>query len=490
MTLQQLVNQLSFTLIQGNLNTSISEIVYDSRKATKDCVFVCLQGANLDSHDYIEDVVAAGASAIIIDRNCTLPADVTCIMVDNSRNALAYMSAAFYDHPASKLITIGLTGTKGKTTSSYMIQSILEKSGAKVGVIGTIGAIIDGKKIKTANTTPESFELQKLFHMMVEAGCKYCVMEVSSQGLKMNRVAGFTFDIGAFTNFSSDHIGPNEHASMDEYLYCKSLLFQQCKLGIVNMDDPNWKGALQNHTCEVKTFGFQTQASYVASNLKLLQLPGILGISYELTGQMNASVSLSVPGRFSVYNSLVAISVCHTLGISQSVILEALSTIQVPGRVEIIPVADHFTIMIDYAHNEASVESLLSTILEYKPKRIVCVYGGGGNRSKLRRYAMGELCGKMAQLSVLTCDNPRDEEITDINNDIKVGLSRSNGTYIEILDRKEAIFHTMDNALEGDIIILLGKGHEDYQEIKGEKIYFNEKEIIKNYKLTKDVLRF
>ena len=488
MKLSKIVQEIEHSVILGNCDIEISEVIYDSRKVSKGCLFICIQGTTRDSHDLIPEVIEAGAAAIFIDRDIEesvlkLSADkgVAVLRSSNNRKALSYCAAAYFDHPARKLTTIGITGTKGKTTTSYMIQSILEKSGAKVGVIGTIGAVIDGVKQKTANTTPESFELQRLFSEMVNAGCKYCVMEVSSQGLKMDRVSGFTFDIGIFTNFSADHIGPNEHASMEEYLYCKSLLFKQCKVGIINRDDASFEGAIAGHTCEIRTFGMSENADYQAVNLSLLQKPGVLGASYDVKGLISTHVELSVPGKFSVYNSMVALAVGHALGIDMSVILDSLATIQVRGRVEIVPVSDRFTIMIDYAHNEASVESLLTTILEYNPKRIVCVYGGGGNRSKLRRYAMGELCGKMAQLSILTCDNPRDEEISSINSDIKVGLARSNGKFMEIDDRAEAICYSMDHAEDGDIIILLGKGHEDYQEIRGVKYHFSEREVIEEY---------
>lgn len=493
MTIKVLLKEINYTILSGNDDLSVTEVVYDSRKVSKDCLFVCIQGTARDSHDLIPEVINAGATCIVVDKEVTQfhhlieRNHITLIRVDNSRKALAFIASAYFGNPAEKLTTIGLTGTKGKTTTSYMIQSMLEKSGAKVGIVGTIGAVINGIKQKTSNTTPESFELQKLFSEMVEAGCTYCVMEVSSQGLKMNRVDGFTFDIGVFTNFSSDHIGPDEHASMEEYLYCKSLLFKQCKLGIINFDDMNSEGVIKDHTCEIKTFGLQDGASLQGHDIKLVREPGLLGVSYEVTGMMNSAIKLATPGIFSVYNSLAALLVCKSLSIDEDIMLSSLSTTQVRGRVEIFPVADHYTMMIDYAHNEASVQSLLTTILEYKPTRIICVYGGGGNRSKLRRYAMGELCGKMADLSILTCDNPRDEEVSDINEDIKVGLAKSHGKYIEILDRTEAIHYSMDHAKDGDIIILLGKGHEDYQEIKGKKYYFCEKEVIEQYCSTKNI---
>lgn len=481
MKLQKLVEHLDCKIIKGNLDVNVSDIIYDSRKVEKDSAFLCISGTAIDAHRFIPDAIEKGASVIVVEKEVEIEKDVTVIQVENTRKALAFMSAAYFDYPATKMTTIGLTGTKGKTTTTYMIQKMLEENHKKVGVIGTIGAVINGEKVKTANTTPESYELHYLFDKMVKAGCEYVVMEVSSQGLKMDRVAGITFDYGVFTNFSADHIGPTEHTDMEEYLYCKSLLFRQCKVGIVNSDDANCEGVLKGHTCEVQTFGMNETADLCASNLDFLMMHGHLGVSFDVKGVLNAHVETNIPGRFSVYNSMVALMVGYNIGIPTELMLDALSNITVRGRAEIVKVSDDFIVMIDYAHNAASVESLLTTVAEYNPKRIVCVYGCGGNRSKLRRYDMGELCGKMADLSILTCDNPRDEEVADINADIKVGLAKSNGKYIEIEDRTEAIHYSLDHAMPGDIIILIGKGHEEYQEIKGVKYYYNEREVLEEY---------
>ena len=487
MLLSQLFTDYEYTLCKGTMEREIVDVIYDSRKVKQDTVFVCMVGATFDAHEYISEAAKQGAVAVVVQKEVNVQEDITVIRVKNTREALAYMSAAYFGHPARKLTTIGITGTKGKTTTSYMIQSILEAAGKKMGIIGTIGALINGEIQKTQNTTPESYELQRLFAAMVEDGCEYCVMEVSSQGLKQHRVAGFTFDYGLFTNFSADHIGPTEHADMEEYLYCKSLLFKQCRNGIINIDDEAWLGVTKDHTCTIMTYGLHPKADLVASDVEYLKEPGVLGIAYDVLGatyredKVKEHIRLSIPGKFNVYNSLAAFFVCSSLGIDHKVCLDALYKTRVRGRVETIDVADHFTIMIDYAHNALSTQSLMETLQEYDPKRIVCVYGCGGNRSKLRRYDMGEICGKYADLSILTCDNPRDEDIEEINNDIKVGLLRSNGKYIEIPDRTEAIHYSMDHAQDGDVIVLLGKGHEDYQEIKGKKYYYSEREVILEY---------
>lgn len=496
MKFSSLVQKLDYKYVLGSKDTSadmeISGVVYDSRKVESGSAFICIRGTARDSHDYIADVIEHGASLVVIEEDhaesvrdllATMNVDdkVTVISTKDSRLALAIMSAAWFGYPAEKLTTIGITGTKGKTTTSFMIQEVLEKVGFKTGIIGTIGALINGEKIKTGNTTPESYELQKLFAMMVDAGCTHVVMEVSSQGLKMSRVAGVTFDYGIFTNFSADHIGPGEHESMEEYLYCKSLLFKQCHMGIINMDDASWEGVTKEHTCDIMTFGFDSAADLRADSYELVRNGSELGISFETGGDMKAKVYLPVPGKFNIYNALCALSLGVCLGIPQENMLKALAGVHVKGRVEMVPVSGPYSVMIDYAHNEVSVESLLNTVKEYNPAHITCVYGGGGNRSKLRRYAMGELCGKMADLSILTQDNPRDEDISSINADIKVGLAKSNGKYIEIEDRREAIWYAMDNAQPGDLIILLGKGHEDYQEIKGQKYHYSERESVESY---------
>lgn len=481
MKLSKICEEIEYTLLQGSFETEVRDIIYDSRKIAPETMFVCMVGAVTDGHKYIPDAVEKGASVIVLEREeeaAQIPENITVLKVASARLALALMSAALFDHPARKLVTIGLTGTKGKTTTTYMIKKVLEMAGKKVGLIGTIGAMIGEEHLPSKNTTPESYELHRMFAAMVEAGCEYVVMEVSSQGLKLDRTAGVLFDYGIFTNLSPDHIGPAEHASFEEYMECKSLLFRQCRIGIVNADDEHVEGILKGHTCEVKTFSAEKEADLMASDIGFINEDGKLGMHFKVSGCMDCQAKVHIPGRFSVYNSMETMLVCHLAGISDEAILEGLSKVQVKGRVEMLPVSKDYTLIIDYAHNEVSTRSVLTTLMEYHPKRLICVYGGGGNRSKLRRYDMGEVTGEMADLCVLTCDNPRDEEIRDINNDIKVGLARSNGKYIEIDDRKEAIAYCMKNAKPGDMIVLLGKGHEDYQEIKGVKYHFDEREAV------------
>ena len=476
--LKKLLERLEYECIQGNTDISISELVYDSRKAAKDDLFVCIKGTVVDGHEFIEEVAAKGVSVVVVQEEVKAPEGVTVIKVADTRYALAMLSAAFFDYPAETLKVIGITGTKGKTTTTYMVKSILEAAGYNVGLIGTIEGIIGEETIPASNTTPESYIIQNYFRKMLDAGCDCCVMEVSSQGLMMHRVAGFQFELGIFTNIEPDHIGPNEHASFEEYMECKGMLFRQCKTGIVNADDKHVQEVLKGHTCEVETFGFSEQADLRATNVELVKRPGYLGVAYTVKGLVNCDVEIDVPGKFSVYNSLTAIAICRHFQVTQENMKKALKEAKTKGRIEMIKVSDEFTLMIDYAHNAMSLESLLTTLKEYQPKRLVCLFGCGGNRSKLRRYEMGEVSGKLADLTIITSDNPRFEEPQAIIDDIKQGMAKTDGKYVEIADRKEAIRYAIEHGQPGDVIVLAGKGHEDYQEIKGKKYPMDERVLI------------
>ena len=479
-TITGLLEKLNYRVIDGALDGEVSALVYDSRKVTKDCMFVCIKGAAYDSHEHTEEIASAGAKVIVAERPVKVPEGVTLVLVDDSRYALALLSAAWFDYPAEKMKVIGITGTKGKTTTTYMIRSILESAGHKVGLIGTIEAIIGEEHIPAANTTPESYTVQSYFDRMVKAGCDCVVMEVSSQGLMLHRTAGIPFEIGIFTNIEPDHIGPAEHASFEDYMHCKGLLFQQCKLGIVNMDDKHLEQVLKGHTCRIETFGFSEKADLRAENTKLVSRPGYLGIDYTAEAKdFHLDVEIDIPGKFSVYNSLTAIAVCRHFGVSKEDILKALAQAKVKGRIEMIKVSDDFTLMIDYAHNAMSLESLLTTLKEYHPKRLVCLFGCGGNRARSRRFEMGEVSGRLADLTIITSDNPRFEKPLDIIADIRTGIEKTDGKYIEIPDRKEAIAWAIHHGQKGDVIVLAGKGHEDYQEIEGKKYPMDERVLIR-----------
>ncbi|MBC5658848.1 UDP-N-acetylmuramoyl-L-alanyl-D-glutamate--2,6-diaminopimelate ligase [Anaerosacchariphilus sp. NSJ-68] len=475
---RELLKDLRYKVVSGSIDLNVSELVYNTKKIRKECMFVCIKGATFDSHDVAGEAAENGASVIVAERPVDVPEGTTVVLVEDTRYALAQISAAYFGYPAKKLKVIGITGTKGKTTTTFMIRSILEHAGIPTGLIGTIEVIIGDKHIPAHNTTPESYEVQEYFAQMVEAGCKVAVMEVSSQGLKLHRTAGIQFDIGIFTNLAPDHIGENEHASFEEYMECKSRLFRQCDLGIVNADDSHCSDILKGHTCRVETYGFSEKADFRATDLKLVNRPGFLGVDYHVSGLMDFDVEIDMPGRFSVYNSLVAIAVCHQFDIPKEDMLAALEVVQTKGRIEKVKVSDDFTLMIDYAHNAMSLESLLTTLKEYNPKRLVCLFGCGGNRSKLRRYEMGEVSGNLADLTVITSDNPRFEEPQAIIDDIRTGIAKTDGKYVEIIDRKEAIRYVIEHGRPGDVIVLAGKGHEDYQEICGVKHPMDERVLI------------
>ena len=479
MRLTQLLEHLEYEVVQGNEEIEVTELINDSRKASEGSVFVCISGAVSDGHIYAKEVVEKGAKALITEKDVEVPAEAAVIRVKDTRYALALMSAAYFGYPADKLKIIGITGTKGKTTTTYMVKSILEGVGHKVGLIGTIEAVIGDKSIPANNTTPESYTIHQYFSEMVEAGCDSVVMEVSSQGLMLHRTAGIPFEIGIFTNLGEDHIGPNEHKDFEDYKRCKGILFTQCKLGIANLDDPWYRDVFQNASCQVETFGMSEEADLRATDIKHITRPGYLGVCYHVNGLMDFDVEIDIPGDFSVYNSLTAIAVCRHFNVPAENIQKALKVAKVRGRIEMVKVSDEFTMMIDYAHNAMSLESLLHTLRDYHPERIVTIFGCGGNRSKTRRYEMGEVSGKMSDFTIITSDNPRFEEPQDIIDDIIIGMKKTDGEYIAVCDRKEAIRYAIGHGKPGDVIVLAGKGHETYQEIRGVKYDMDDRILIR-----------
>lgn len=479
MKLTSLLERLEYEVRQGSDDICVTELINDSRKVTEGSVFVCISGAVSDGHDYIAEVREKGAAAVVVERPVEAPEGLTVIHVDDTRYALALMSASYFGYPAEKLKVIGITGTKGKTTTTYMVRSILEGVGHKVGLIGTIETVIGEESIPASNTTPESYTIHRYFAKMVEAGCDSVVMEVSSQGLMLHRTAGIQFEIGIFTNLGEDHIGPNEHKDFEDYKRCKGILFTQCNLGIANIDDPWYGDVFRYATCRTETFGFSEQAELRAVNVEHISRPGYLGMKYQTKGMMELDVELDIPGEFSVYNSLTAIAVCRHFDVPAENIINALKVAKVKGRIEMVRVSDDFTMMIDYAHNAMSLESLLHTLRDYDPGRLVTVFGCGGNRSKTRRYEMGEVSGRLSDFTIITSDNPRFEEPQEIINDIITGIKKTDGKYIDICDRKEAIRYAIGHGQAGDVIVLAGKGHETYQEIRGVKYDMDDRVLIR-----------
>ncbi|MGI6080395.1 MAG: UDP-N-acetylmuramoyl-L-alanyl-D-glutamate--2,6-diaminopimelate ligase [Candidatus Avilachnospira sp.] len=483
---------LDYELITGDIDIEVKDVIYDSRKAEKDTVFVCMTGTKTDSHDFIREVYEKGCRAFVVekdadklllpkDENGKTRTDFSLISVGNARQALALMSAARFGHPTEKLCCIGVTGTKGKTTTSFMIKSILEHCGKKTGLIGTNGCYIGTEHFETRNTTPESYELSEYFHEMVEKGCEYMVMECSSQGFKMHRTDGIKFDYGIFLNISPDHIGPLEHADFDEYLSCKMKLFSQCETGIINADDSH-AGEIAEAYPGLLTYSIRDKADFYAENIHYTAGSAFMGVEFDVRGRFEDEVKLSIPGEFNVSNALAAISVCSLLGLPKEEINEALLKIHVDGRMETVYKSDKFQVIVDYAHNEVSMESLLETLRSYKPERLVVVFGCGGNRSKDRRTGMGKAAAEFADYSVFTSDNSRFERPEDIIADIEEAYLYAGGSkdsYAKIPDRREAIEYVMTHALKGDIIAVIGKGHEDYQEVNGVRTHFLDREVIR-----------
>ena len=473
------LKELKYELVQGELEIPVKEVVYDSRKAVEETVFVCMKGTNVDSHDFIPTVLAAGTKALVVEREVPgIPEDMTVLKVENGRNALALLSAARFGYPAEKMVTIGVTGTKGKTTTTYMIKSILEACGKKVGLIGTNGAVIGDKHYATKNTTPESYILEQYFDEMVKAGCEYMVMEVSSQSYLMHRVDGLTFDYGLFLNISNDHIGPGEHESFEEYLYYKKQLLKHCKTAIVNEDDEHFDEIVKGAPSKIYTFSLERPADFEASGIRYVTASDFVGLVFQMMGSYELEVKVNVPGRFNAANALAAVAVCSFFDLPKPKVSHGLENLKIDGRMEIAYKSSRMTVIVDYAHNAVSMESLLRTLRDYKPKRLVCVFGCGGNRAKERRYSMGEIGGKLADFCIITEDNSRYEDVQEILTDIKVGLSMTSGTYIEIPDRRKAIEFAVSHAREGDMIAIIGKGHEDYQEIKGVRYPFLDRQVV------------
>lgn len=488
MKLSSLIEGMDYKLLQGDLDIDINEIHNDSRKVQKGDLFFCISGAVVDGHSFAEDVCSKGAVCLIVEKELQAPAGVTVIMFESSRYAMGMISSKFYGEPSKKLTVIGITGTKGKTTTTYMIREMLMSAGKKTGLVGTI-EILDGvHSIHAQQTTPESLQLHKYLKDMVDNGLDSVVMEVSSQGLMLDRIAGVDFDYGIFTNLSKDHIGPNEHKTFEEYMGWKAKLFTLCKVGIFNTDDKYADAMLENASCDVITYGMMDEdIDYRAENLSMYAKDGVLGIEYDLSGRLKGNVMVDLPGEFSVHNSLAAIAVADMMKVPAEKIIDILKDIKVRGRVEMIPISDEFTVMIDYAHNAMAMESLYTALKAYNPKRLVSLFGCGGNRSKDRRYEMGEVSGNMADFTIITSDNPRFEEPLDIIEDIKQGMAKTDGKYIEIPDRKEAMRYAIMNAKPGDVIVFAGKGHEDYQEIKGVKHHMDERDLIREILEEEDV---
>ena len=483
MKLKEILVGIEGLKVKGDLDLEITNLDKDSRNIKENGLFVAIKGFDTDGHDFIEKAIEQGAIAVILQEGVKkeviekIPANVTIVVAKDTRYALAICSCNFYKNPSRKFKLIGITGTKGKTTTSFMTKAILEKAGMKVGLIGTIATYIGDKKLEDSDrTTPESNKLQSIFAQMAEEGCQAVVMEVSSQSLKLHRVAGCDFDIGVFTNFSEDHISPKEHPNMEDYFSSKVQLFKMCKTGFINADDFHVaKLPKLVPECDITTYGIDNYCNVLAKDITITN--SYVDFKVKI-GTKNERIKTCIPGRFSVYNSLAAICVGQKLGANAGQIKEALEEVRVPGRSELINNKKELTIMIDYAHSPESLENILNAVKSYTRGKVICVFGCGGDRDTAKRPIMGEISGRIADFTIITSDNPRTEEPEKIVEQIEEGIKKTKGKYTVIVDRIEAIKEAIKMADKKDIVVLAGKGHEPYQEINGVKYPFDERIIV------------
>lgn len=482
MNLKKILLGIDGIKAKGELDKEVVSIENSSKDVKQGSMFFAIKGFTTDGTKYIPDAIENGAKVILVDetfdvKSIKMPEDVTLIVVPDARYAMAICACNFYDNPSRKIKLIGVTGTKGKTTTTYMMKEMLQKQGYKTGLIGTIAIYSGEEKIEDSDrTTPESIKLQRILAKMVEDGCEVVVMEVSSQSLKLNRVAGCEFYIGVFTNFSEDHISPNEHPDMKDYFEAKLKLMKMCKYGFSNADDLQVaKVPKMLPESEIKTYGIDNSCNLLAKDITITN--SYVDFKVKI-GDRNERVKVGIPGRFSVYNSLAAISVAMKLGCDAENIKESLLNVRVPGRSELVSNSKELVIMIDYAHSPESLESILNAVKSYTKGRVISVFGCGGNRDTAKRSKMGEISGKIADFTIITSDNPREEKPEAIVAEIEEGIKKTRGKYECIVDRKEAIKNAINMANKNDLILLAGKGHEPYQEINGVKYPFDEKVII------------
>lgn len=477
MKLKSILYNIKYELISGDLNTEITNINYDSREVKGGGLFFCIEGYKSDGHKFIGKAVENGAAAIVCTKVPKEMPNCTVIKVYDGRKAMAVLGANFYGNPTEKLKLIGITGTNGKTTSTYMMKSMLESSGYKVGLIGTIANYIGNKKIESHRTTPESIELQKLFKDMVDSGIEYCVMEVSSHSLYLDRVYGINFREGIFTNLTRDHL--DFHKTFENYYQAKMILFKNSKNSIINIDDKYGERVFKDSSNNKITYGLSENADLRAENLKMSSRGTEFDLSYKGSKE---HVKINIPGKYNVYNALGSAAACLNEGISMERVKEGLKNLSsVPGRCEIVTNSSKvsFDVVLDYAHTPDGLEKVLKAAREFTRGRLIAVFGCGGDRDKTKRPIMGEIGTKLSDTAIITSDNPRSEEPGEIIKDIVKGIKNDN--YVIVENRKEAIKKALLMAKKDDVIVLAGKGHENYQILKDKTIHFDEKEIVSEY---------
>ena len=430
----------------------------------------------MDGHQYIQSAYEQGCRIFVVEDDVDVAEDAMVLKVTSSRKTLSRLSANFFHHPSKEIKVIGVTGTKGKTTITNYIKTVLCDAGLNTGIIGTNGIFYNDQTLKTINTTPESYELHKVMRTMVEAGVQCVAMEVSSGGLMMDRVSDIQYDIGIFTNLSPDHIGPKEHPTFEDYRDCKAKLFSLCKHGIFNSDDANAKYMMEQATCTKATFSIHQASDYKAENIVLTRESSNLGVDFDYIHHQEVThTHISSPGEFSILNALAVIAVADYLAVDKEKTLTALATAQVDGRVEVLPVLADITVVVDYAHNGISLENVLTTLLQYKPNKLICLFGSIGGRAILRRKELGDVAAELCDVAVITTDNPDFEDPMTIIDDIAESFVDSACEVHKIIDRSEAIYAALNMAEPGDMVVIAGKGHEKYQIVEGEYKFFDEK---------------
>ncbi|WP_291635926.1 UDP-N-acetylmuramoyl-L-alanyl-D-glutamate--2,6-diaminopimelate ligase [Clostridium sp.] len=473
MKLKNIMENINVDLIHGNIDIDIKEIQYDSRKVKDGDVFYCIEGYNLDGHEYIQNAIDNGAVAVVCQKNIEDNLNVTVLRVEDSRKALAISAANYYENPSSKMKMIGITGTNGKTTSAFMIKAILEEQGYKVGLIGTIANFIGGVKIHTERTTPESLELHELFKQMLDSGVDYCVMEVSSHSLYLDRVYGIEFCESIFTNLTQDHL--DFHKTFENYFNAKLKLFEYSKNSVINIDDTYGVKAYNSIACSKLSYGLNRNADIMASNINMNSRGSKFTVDYK---DNSFDIELNIPGNYNIYNALGCIGVCLNQGIELSAIKLGLKKVQVLGRCELV-VNNYnlgFEIILDYAHTPDALENILKTVREFTKGKLISVFGCGGDRDKTKRAIMGKIGTDLSDFSVITSDNPRTEDPIEIIKDVVSGIEKHNFEIVE--NRREAIKRAIEIANTSDVIVIAGKGHEDYQVLKDKTIHFDEREIV------------
>ena len=483
-TLKDIISTLDVQQVQGNQNVSIQDITADSRAVKPNSLFIALDGATVDGHNYIDKAVDAGAVAVIVSKPVTVPADVCVITVDDTRQAMMVCVPYFFDYPANRMRMVGVTGTNGKTTTTHMIRHILKAQGFKVGVIGTVHIMIGDTSYPIHNTTPDVVDLQHILHQMVQENVEYCVMEVSSHALALGRVSGVEFDTAVFTNLTQDHL--DFHKTFENYLAAKCKLFEQVsapnqvkdnKGAVINIDDSYGYRVMEKTTAPTITYSTLGKGTLNASDVHMSTKNSQYTVNYK--GE-SYPVSMNTTGLFNVYNTLAAIGACLQEGISMEAIDTALKTFSsVPGRFELIEEGQDFAVVVDYAHTPDGLQNILETAKAIKENRIIIVFGCGGDRDATKRPIMGRIAAEYGDKIYVTSDNPRTEDPVQIVKDVEVGVKealRGGTSYEVIVDRREAINHAIHDAKAGDIVIIAGKGHENYQILKNETIHFDDRE--------------